>query len=908
MRRKLDAWLLAISLTMTAASAAQAPAEDQLARFMEKVRQDITGLRDCTCLETMERSRRRPPHSDFAPIDTVRLEVSTIAGKELFAGPGHRFEDRDAQSLIRSGTIGSGMFSTFVQNLFVKRKGTLRYVRQENVDGRRLVRYDFRATRQESGFKLQVANISEMVAAKGSFWFDAASLDLVRLEIHAVDLPFDLHLDDAVVRVEYARTHIGDSEALLPKRSEMTLTYISSDADRNVISFSQCREYRSDSAIDFGKGSNAPAQGAGQARQTRANPEPVPAETPVPTPIQASPESGAPPASAPPVPSQIPMATAATGVRQADTTVVQAPPPSPPAPANPPPPAPRAPITEITWPDAPVSFKSEVNLVMVPVVVRDRKGNSIGGLRKEDFRLFDGGRKQEITHFSVHRSASTVTQSPDRYIGPTAEKQPPTAHEVVPAERLVAYVFDDVDIKFEDLVYVRDAAWRNISESLQPADRVAVVATSGRTLLDFTDDRAKIHDTLFQLRPNSIYRPAGRDCPDLNLYQAYAIASGMAGGVNAGPNSKGSATSLPISPLLKVAIEDLENCNPMFDPRAGKPDPVRENMEVEAAAARVVSWREREIDVVFNTLKRLSHRMASMSGQRSIILASPGFLVTEALRPLEMELIDEAIRAGVVISALDALGLGVLNPAGEIDEFGSPGAPHPHVIEEKVPFRKAEIEGGAQALGVLAEGTGGKFIENSNDLIGAYRQLANAPEFIYVLGFTLKDVKPNGSFHPLVVRLATGAKYDLQARSGYYAPQAGDEKVAQGRPEIKDAVFSQLEIRTLSAELRTEVDSSDPANVKLTVTVGVDTKKLRIGNDLLTAVVALFDNNGSFIAGNQGSLDLRPRAETSNLNDQPPLQLKAAFNVKPGDYRVRLVMHDEQAQIIETQNQAVTVR
>jgi len=879
MRSQLNAALLTISLAVAAGSAPQSLNEDQLARFMEKVRQDMTGIRDSTCLETIERTRRRPPHTDFAPIDIIRLEVSTIASKELFASPGRRFEDRDLQSLIRSGTVGSGMFSTFVQNLFVKRQGTLRYVRLENVDGRRLVRYDFRATRQESGFKLQVANISDMVAAEGSFWFDASSLDLIRLEVHADNIPYDLHLDDAVFRVEYARTHIGDTDVLLPKRSELTMTYISGDADRNAINFSQCREYRSDSAIDFGKGSSAPAPGAVEARQPLPNPEPAPAEASTPAPIQAPP--------APPVPAQLPVATPPPVVAQPDITA-----PVPP-PVLAPPAAPSAPVPITTLPELPVSFKSQVNLVMVPVVVRDRMGNTVGGLRKEDFRLFDGGRRQEIAHFSVQRAGNAG--APKLRNSASAERQSPNTEESVSAERLVAYVFDDVDIKFADLVNARDAAWRNISESLQPVDRVAIMATSGRTMLDFTGDRAKIHDALFELRPTSIYRPAGRQCPDLNLYQAYAIASGMAGGVTGGA---GSATRIEgVSPLLRVAIEDLENCDPVFDPHLRHPNPVDENMVVEQAAARVVSWREREIDAVFNSLKMLSHRMASMSGQRSIILASPGFLVTDAMRPSEMELIDEAIRSGVVIGALDALGLTSLNPAGEIDEFVPPGAAHPQVAEDKIPFRKAEIEGGAQTLAVLAEGTGGKFIENSNDFVGAYRQLANPPEYIYVLGFTPKEVKSNGSFHPLEVKLAGGAKYDLQARSGYYSPKAGEEKTAQEAPQIKDAVFSRSEIRTLPVELRTEVDSSDPANVKLTVTVGVDRNKSPANNDRLTAVVALFDDNGSFVEGNQGSLDL-----------QPKIVLKTIFSVKPGGYRVRLVVHDGHAQILEAQDQAVTVR
>src|ERR1035441_10076534 len=44
--------------------------------------------------------------------------------------------------------------------------------------------------------------------------------------------------------------------------------------------------------------------------------------------------------------------------------------------------------------EAPVTFKAETNLVLVPVVVRDAKGNAVGGLGKEDFRLSQDGRSQ----------------------------------------------------------------------------------------------------------------------------------------------------------------------------------------------------------------------------------------------------------------------------------------------------------------------------------------------------------------------------------------------------------------------------------------------------------------------------------------------------------------------------------
>jgi hypothetical protein len=250
---KCGAWLFAISLTMTAGAAAgQPPDEGQLARFKEKVRQDMTGIPNYTCLETIERARRAPPSRDFKPLDTVRLEVSSVAGKELFAWPGaQRFEDRDVTSMVTGGAIGSGMFATFARSLFVAGKGTLRYRGKARLAGQASVRYDFRLTQPESGFKIQIGAYTEMVAAKGSFWFDPVSLDLIRLEVYGDEIPYSLHLDEAVIRTSYARTHIGGSGALLPRRSELTMTYFSGVANRDAIEFSQCREYRSESTISF---------------------------------------------------------------------------------------------------------------------------------------------------------------------------------------------------------------------------------------------------------------------------------------------------------------------------------------------------------------------------------------------------------------------------------------------------------------------------------------------------------------------------------------------------------------------------------------------------------------------------------------------------------------------------------
>ncbi len=50
-------------------------------------------------------------------------------------------------------------------------------------------------------------------------------------------------------------------------------------------------------------------------------------------------------------------------------------------------------------------------------------------------------------------------------------------------------------------------------------------------------------------------------------------------------------------------------------------------------------------------------------------------------------------------------------------------------------------------LAELADGTGGTFFQNSNDLDAGFKRIAAAPEYIYMLGFSPQNLKTDGSFH-----------------------------------------------------------------------------------------------------------------------------------------------------------------
>src|SRR3954447_1001192 len=150
------------------------------------------------------------------------------------------------------------------------------------------------------------------------------------------------------------------------------------------------------------------------------------------------------------------------------------------------------PVGEVAQKDEPAIFKARVNLVPVPVVVRDRKGQAIGTLTKEDFQLPARGKPQYIARFSVEKAGTRVIK-PIEIEAADPSLKGLEGKPVEVADGFTALLFDDVHITFADLVRARDAAGRHIDKTLKASERFAIFTTSGVNDLDFTDDREELH-------------------------------------------------------------------------------------------------------------------------------------------------------------------------------------------------------------------------------------------------------------------------------------------------------------------------------------------------------------------------------------------------------------------------------
>jgi VWFA-related protein len=544
---------------------------------------------------------------------------------------------------------------------------------------------------------------------------------------------------------------------------------------------------------------------------------------------------------------------------------------------------------EVTTKDAQATFVSKVNLVPINVVVRDDKGRAIGNLTKEDFRLTDNGKPQFISRFSVENPSTPVVLEKET-VDPDAPKPPPEGTALAIATRFVAYLFDDVHAKWEDLARARDATARQIATSLLATDRAAIYTTSGQTMLEFTDDQAQIQATLLRLQPHPIAGGATSsfECPMVSYYLADLLIN----------REDPEAWQTEIAETYACA-----NLDPATTPPA-----VPRSM-VQATAMRALSSGSHETRISLDVLSKVVRRISAMPGQRSIILASPGFLTPDLHQDVS-DVISKAIRAKVIIGTLDARGLWTDPGFSAADPTPQGG---PNVLTVKGRYSHFEAQAQEDVLAEIAASTGGTFIHNSNDLAGGFKRLAAAPEFVYVLAFTPTNLKSDGKFHSLKIVLKEPKGLSLQARRGYYAPKREAGAAEQARQDIEDAVFSREVMKDFPVELHTQFFKPTDTEAKLSVLARVDIKHLKYRledgryKNSLKVVTALFDPGGNYISANEKVIDFRLLEGTLEKRLNNGLTIKTSFDVKAGSYVVRLVVRDSEGQMMAAENGAVEI-
>lgn len=539
---------------------------------------------------------------------------------------------------------------------------------------------------------------------------------------------------------------------------------------------------------------------------------------------------------------------------------------------------------------------AQAQLVQLDVVVRDGRGRAIAGLTKGNFDIFDDGKPRAIAAFSVEtrlRASDAVSPVASTQASPSLTVRPAAPAPTAPP-RSVLLFFDDIHANNGELRRAQNAAAFFVKNNLGANSRAAVFAASEGITLDFTGDEGKLSAAIERLRSHVRISENGlMPCPRITPYQAYLIFNSI------DPSAMVAAVSE--AHACDSADSSISNVYANQPARAGTLSKLpRDQLSITVQQQATQTWemvRAASMQTYDALAAGIAH-LAPLTGERVLLLVSEGFLSGIEEAPRQQDLIDRAIRSGVVINGLDAKGLWAEPPARPLNEVS-----HTLVIPTQTfIFEAASIGARNSALNStiseLASATGGLFFHDNNDLAGGFDLLGAVPETTYLIAFHPDPQEAAGKYRKLKVRL-NGAKQDyVQTRPGYFAPTAAPSGTEAPQRKLDREAAATDVLNDFPVQLAGRIGTTAKGAPLLNLIIHVDLAKLqfaaRDGRSIqkLQFIGALMNAQGEMVAAKEGAMDLALKAESLARLTASGINATLAFSAPPGPYRVRVVVQE----------------
>lgn len=385
---------------------------------------------------------------------------------------------------------------------------------------------------------------------------------------------------------------------------------------------------------------------------------------------------------------------------------------------------PRTPSPVPPQPQRPPTFRANLEVVLVNVVVRDKTGAVVRGLTKDDFILTEDNRPQTVTTFGFEMldtrpaeappaPAPAILTAPTPDAGPGAPVLPSAPVKAdLHDRRLIVLFFDLTSMQPEEVQRAVDSAREYIDKRLTPADLVGVtsLSTSLDVVQDFTADRPLLTEALSRIDGTS--------------------GQGFAEGATAAENTPDTGAAF--------SADDTE-----FN--------------------------------VFNTdrrleaLRSLADALSGIQQKKSVIYFSGGMSQTGLDNRVQLTtVIDHAVRANVSIYTADMRGLQAVVPGGDAGTASVRGQGAFSGRSMASQFDRAAAS--QDTLSTLAEDTGGRAFLDTNEFGVVFDRVVADTAAYYILGYSSTNTARDGRFRRIRVR-AKSPDAKLEFRAGYYAPR-----------------------------------------------------------------------------------------------------------------------------------------
>jgi VWFA-related protein len=494
-------------------------------------------------------------------------------------------------------------------------------------------------------------------------------------------------------------------------------------------------------------------------------------------------------------------------------------------------------------------IRINTEIVLVNVIARDKHGNLIRDLKKDDFTVLEDGQRQQLASFDFENvdelalaaqqgTTVTGTAAPGAILKPDQQQSTLDARD----RRLILMFFDFSAMEPDEIDRAVDSAKKYVNSSMKPADLVGMVslATNLKVDLDFTADRPKI---LAQL---SAY----------NSSEGQGFENGSTG------SSEGSAET------------------------GGSYTPDDTDYNTFSADRKLLA------------LQSVMQSLGTIPQKKSLIYFSNGISQSgvdnqSALRAATAS----AVKANVSIYPVDVRGLQSFPPGGQAQSaslHGQSAYSGASVINDL-----NSNAGSQETLYTLASDTGGKAFMDTNDFSGVFSQVQKDSSAYYVLGYTSTNRLKDGHFRRLKVQV-NRPDIKLEYRSGYYAGRDYEHMNRTDREsQLEDELASDLPRTDVAIYAGTSYFRQDDSHYFLGVSLVVPGSQIPFvqAKDKDSATLDII---GQVLAG--------PRAPVGQLRDTMKLavdtgqqvrrknvQYNTSFILAPGTYHLKFIVRENRS-------------
>jgi VWFA-related protein len=519
-------------------------------------------------------------------------------------------------------------------------------------------------------------------------------------------------------------------------------------------------------------------------------------------------------------------------------------------------------------PDDVVRISTE--LVQTDVMVFDKQGKFVSGLKPEEFELLVDNKPQPIGFFESIVTGGKAEERMLRAAGGKKASQPAVGEGESSSDvgRTILFFVNDLHLEPGSIARTYKTISNFIDNMLGPNDQVAITSASGQIgfLQQLTNNPVVLKAALDRIKMVPGVTPDSQR-PYISPYAAYLIVERHD------------------RELFNAFVDQTLKANSMRDP---DDRPIAASM-VEQRTRTMLILSDAAVKNSLSSLVNLMRSTAKLPGRKLVFFISDGFMPNFTGSDFTF-MMDRATgmanRSSVVIYSIDAHGLAT---DSMFDASNGSGFDPSGIMQSRLSGERTFMQ---EALYALAADTGGRALLNSNDLAGGIARALDDTSRYYLLGWRPEnDAQRASNFSKIKVRIKDRPELKVQLRRGYLgAPPEKSKATAQPTSVESTDVLGVTE--SSSEELRAAValgyKRTSGANMQLTSTAQVSAQSPGNGGGMIVVNVlgAVFDSKGKAV----GSFRQRVEVTRTRANEPPVYtNVNHQVDVPPGLYQVRVI-------------------